>query len=90
LEKNHVAEIETLFQAVTSGDFTFRISDDHPLSNAANHMMQWLDQMQLKELKDKVELTMTGFENTINMAKLQQLADGVHNAPKPWHQQPKK
>ncbi len=77
MEANHVAEIETLFQAVSNGDFTFRISNDHPLANAANHMMQWLDQMQFKELKDKVELTMTGFENTINMAKLQQLADGV-------------
>jgi len=77
LETNHVAEIESLFQAVSSGDFTFRISSDHPLSSSANHMMQWLDQMQLKELKDKVELTMTGFENTINMAKLQRLADGV-------------
>lgn len=77
MEANHVTEIETLFQAVSSGDFTFRVSNDHPLANAANHMMQWLDKMQLKELKDKVELTMTGFENTINMAKLQQLADGV-------------
>lgn len=77
METNHVAEIESLFQAVSSGDFTFRISSDHPLSSSANHMMQWLDQMQLKELKDKVELTMTGFENTINMAKLLQLADGV-------------
>jgi len=77
LEANHVANIETLFQAVSSGDFTFRLDADHPLSQQANHMMQWLDQMQLKELKDKVELTMTGFENTINMAKLQQLADGV-------------
>jgi len=77
LDTNHVAEIEALFQTVSSGDFTFRIGNDHPLSNSANHMMQWLDQMQLKELKDKVELTITGFENTINMAKLQQSADNV-------------
>ncbi|MDQ6977604.1 MAG: methyl-accepting chemotaxis protein, partial [Ghiorsea sp.] len=77
MDTNHVAEIEVLFQAVSSGDFTFRIGSDHPLSNSANHMMQWLDQMQLKELKDKVEFTITGFENTINMAKLQHSADNV-------------
>ncbi|MDQ7059058.1 MAG: methyl-accepting chemotaxis protein [Ghiorsea sp.] len=77
MDTNHVAEIEVLFQAVSSGDFTFRIGSDHPLSNSANHMMQWLDQMQLKELKDKVEFTITGFENTINMAKLRHSADNV-------------
>ncbi|MDQ7001236.1 MAG: methyl-accepting chemotaxis protein, partial [Ghiorsea sp.] len=77
MEANHITEIETLFQAVSSGDFTFRVGAEHPLATSANHMMQWLDQMQLKELKDKVELSMTGFENTINMVKLQKLADGV-------------
>ncbi len=77
METHQVAEIEALFQAVSSGDFTFRMDSAHPLAAQANHMMQWLDQMQLKELKDKVNLTITGFENTTNMAKLRRLADGV-------------
>jgi len=40
-------------------------------------MLQWLDEMQLKELKDKVNLSIAGFESTINMAKLQQVGDAV-------------
>ncbi|HIP07249.1 MAG TPA: hypothetical protein EYG66_05225 [Mariprofundaceae bacterium] len=72
-------EITSLFNAVSKGDFTFRITQDNPLSEQANSMLAWLDSMQLKELKDKVNLSIAGFESTISMAKLQQTADSVAN-----------
>ncbi|MDX8388444.1 MAG: methyl-accepting chemotaxis protein [Ghiorsea sp.] len=77
MEAEHTKELEELFKAVSSGDFTFRVSIKNPLATQANQMLQWLDSMQLKELSDKVELSIAGFESTINMAKLQQLANGV-------------
>ncbi len=79
MTSEHQSEIETLFNAVSNGDFTYRISMENPLSKQANNMLTWLDKMQLKELKDKVSLSIAGFESTINMAKLQQIADGVAN-----------
>ncbi len=75
----HQAEITALFNAVSSGDFTYRISQNNPLADQANAMLTWLDKMQLKELKDKVNLSIAGFESTISMAKLQQTADSVAN-----------
>ncbi len=77
MTSEHQAEIEALFNAVRSGDFTYRVSQENPLAEPANDMLAWLDGMQLKELKDKVNLSIAGFESTINMAKLQQAADGV-------------
>ncbi len=71
------AEIQDLFEAVQKGDFTYRIQSTNPLATQANNMMIWLDNMQFKELKDKVNLSILGFENTIHMAKLQQTADSV-------------
>ena len=79
MTSEHQLEIESLFNAVSQGDFTYRVSKENPLSKQANHMLTWLDKMQLKELKDKVNLSISGFESTINMAKLQQIADGVAN-----------
>lgn len=79
LTLEHQTQIESLFSAVSNGDFTYRISQDNPISGKANAMLTWLDNMQLKELKDKVNLSIAGFESTINMAKLQQIADGVAN-----------
>ncbi|MDX8381470.1 MAG: methyl-accepting chemotaxis protein [Ghiorsea sp.] len=77
MNPEHQLELKKLFDAVSSGNFTFRVSPNNPLSHSANNMLQWLDEMQLKELKDKVNLSIAGFESTINMAKLQQVGDAV-------------
>jgi len=71
------AQLEQLFVAISQGNFTYRLEMGHPMSSVANQAMQWLDHMMLKELRDKVELTMAGFDTTINMAKLQRHADLV-------------
>ena len=57
MTSEHQLEIESLFNAVSQGDFTYRVSKENPLSKQANHMLTWLDKMQLKELKDKVNLS---------------------------------
>ncbi len=77
LEQEQYTQLEQLFQALRQGDFTYRIDATHPMAYVANQAVNWLDEMMLKELKDKVELTIAGFETTIGMAKLGQLSHKV-------------
>ncbi|MDQ6974853.1 MAG: methyl-accepting chemotaxis protein [Mariprofundaceae bacterium] len=77
LEQEQYDQLEQLFQALHQGDFTYRLDATHPMGYVANQAMAWLDAMMLKELKDKVELTIAGFDTTIGMAKLDQLSHKV-------------
>jgi len=77
LEQSQYTQLEQLFQALRQGDFTYRLDATHPMAYVANQAVNWLDEMMLKELKDKVELTIAGFETTVGMAKLDQLSHKV-------------
>ena len=69
------SQLADMFRAVQRGDFTFRLQGSEPLIQQANSMMAQLDTIMLKELNQKVVVTMAGFESTISMAKLEQISD---------------
>jgi len=77
MEFQQQQELEQLFQSITQGKLTSRLAHDHPMSGQANMAMQWLDKTLLKELRDKVNISIVGFDSTVSMAKLEQLADQV-------------
>ena len=67
----HAGIIE-LFDHMMSGDLTWRAEGEDELTRHANKMADWLEKEMLNQLDDVVGMTMSAFETTIAMGKLEQ------------------
>jgi len=68
----HNQEILSLFAKLSEGDFTYRAQGDDELIRQANHLAEQLESRMLEQLDDMVGMTMSAFETTISMGRLEQ------------------
>ncbi len=64
--------ILTLFNKISAGDFTYRATGDSELVRQANLVAEQLEKRMLEQLDDMVGMTMSAFETTITMGRLEQ------------------
>jgi len=65
-------QILTLFNKLSSGDFTYRAKGNSELIQQANLLAAQLETRMLEQLDDMVGMTMNAFESTITMGRLDQ------------------